>query len=279
MTIDELKQQLARFRIRLTKRLGQNFLLSDEVFDEIVRAAELKPADVVLEIGPGLSFLTKRLAHKAKTILAVEKDRRLVKVLTKLFKGNKNVNIISRDILSFSPDVELADTKYKVVGNIPYYLTGKLLQNFLSGRIENRPSLMILMLQKEVAERLVAEPGQLSILGVTAQLFSDIDFIRTVDRSSFYPKPGVDSALVRFRVLDQPRLSVDTEKFIQLVKVGFANKRKQLHNNLQSLPKRGKKPLDYKNILESCGLSPLCRAQDLSLTDWEKLYLTIEHNL
>jgi len=266
----------------------------------------LKPTDTVLEIGPGLGFLTKRLADRAGEVLAVEKDRMLVRVLKKIFKNKKNIKIIYGDVLRLLPElVSLAESRrveglpfdssadgrihsgskrhdFKVVANIPYYLTGKILQDFLSA--EQKPALMVLLLQKEVAERVVAKPGDMSMLAVSVQFYSDPEIIDIVPKDNFYPIPEVDSAIVRMRVLARPRFDVNEKKFFQLVKIGFANKRKQLHNNLQAmaiilLPSPGEgrvavgqERLNYKDILSSLGLNPLCRAQDLSLSDWEGLY-------
>ncbi len=363
MNIDELKSLLSRFHIRPSKKLGQNFLLSEGVLDEIVEAAELKSDDFVLEIGPGLGFLTRRLSEKAGLVLAVEKDRKLALVLRKLFKSKKNVKVIHADALFFDPllvrrgrgghigftrtpssspphEGEKAERSYKIVANIPYYLTGIILQKFLQGdaniRIhpndtnipspddgegkgevdlssnpspspgeegrdmdrspQLRPSLMVLLLQKEVAERIVAKPGQMSILSMSVQFYADPEIIAYVPKENFYPVPEVDSAIVKLRVLPEPRLDVNAGKFFQLVKIGFSNKRKQLQNNLQALlplpqslppgerkevenssPLRGEgrvgvRRIDFRPLLSSIGINPLARAQDLSLEDWKKLY-------
>ena len=240
MTINDLKSLLSRFHIRPSKKLGQNFLLSEQALDQIVEAAELSPEDTVLEIGPGLGVLTRRLCEKAGLVLAVEKDRKLVTALRKLFKSQKNVKVIHGDALFIHPtSYELPAspagrpaTSYKVVANIPYYLTGKILQNFLTS--EQKPSLMVLLLQKEVAERITASPGQMSILAVSVQFYAEPEIIGRVGRENFYPEPEVDSAIVRLKVLEKPRLAVDEKRFFQLVKIGFAGKRKQLHNNLQA---------------------------------------------
>lgn len=302
MTYDELKSLLARFHIRPDKRLGQNFLLSDKALEEIVDAAELKPDDTVLEIGPGLGVLTHRLGERAGLVLAVEKDFKLATALRKIFKNKKNIKVIRDDALFLDLPVILrypegsrdssASTpqndkvvNYKVVANIPYYITGKLLQNFLTPTssppyqggeregVKGRPSLMVLLLQKEVAQRIVAKPGEMSILSVSVQFYADPEIISVVPRAEFYPAPEVDSAVVRLRVYPHTTtrfgVGVDEKKFFQLVKIGFAGKRKQLHNNLAS---GFGKDRDYKKILEEIGQNPLARAQDLSMEEWEKLY-------
>ena len=345
MEVNQLKSLLSRFGIKPNKFLGQNFLLSDEVLDDIVAAADLKSSDTVLEIGPGLGALTQRLAAKAGEVIAVEKDRALAAVLRKFFKNKKNVKIVQGDALwldssvipglTRDPEDKELDSRlrgndkqrvgYKLVANIPYYITGKLLQNFLTPSqsppmaytggegepfspsrreggdeegVRSRPSLMVLLLQKEVAERIVAKPGDMSILAVSVQFYADPEIISYVPRENFYPVPEVDSAVVRLKVLDRPRFDVDEKKFFQFVKIGFSSKRKQLQNNLiAGLPAitpafggglykrdldsrlrgndRGESGNDrdgMKNILDSLSLNPLCRAEDLSIGDWKRLY-------
>ena len=319
MTVNELKSLLARFHIKPDKRLGQNFLLSEGVLDKIVAAAALTKQDRVLEIGPGLGILTKRLAQEAGEVMAIEKDRKLARALNKIFKNYKNIKIIQGDALFFNPTVYgLQSTNYKLVANIPYYLTGQILQKFLSPtslptslhRLERgapspgdgeglrerswpRPSLMVLLLQKEVAERITAKPGQMSILAVSVQFYADPEIVAVVPKENFYPPPEVDSAIVKITPLSSPLakggkrgvgLQVNEKKFFQLVKIGFQSKRKQLHNNLRALPltlpspargEGGRRPgegRDYKQLLQDLGLNPLARAQDLSLPDWGKLY-------
>ncbi len=267
MKVSELKSLLSRYHIRPDKRFGQNFLLNEDVLDKIVAAADISKADTVLEIGPGLGFLTSRLGLEAGQVVAVEKDRKLARVLNKLFKKNKNTKIISDDMLKLSAGSLLLPANYKVVANIPYYLTGKIIQVFLTE--EPKPVLMVLLLQKEVAERITADPGQMSILSVSAQLYSDPEIIAYVPKTDFYPEPEVDSAVVKLKVLNKPRLSVDEQSFFRLVKIGFSNKRKQLHNNLAAGLGQG---IDYKTILQELKINPLTRAQDLSLEEWGRLY-------
>ncbi|OGE83075.1 MAG: ribosomal RNA small subunit methyltransferase A [Candidatus Doudnabacteria bacterium RIFCSPHIGHO2_01_FULL_49_9] len=269
MNINELKSLLSHYHIRPDKSMGQNFLLSETALDEMIAAAELSEKDTVLEIGPGLGVLTRRLAEKAGLVIAVEKDRKMAAALRKMFKNRKNVKIINEDalfldILRITNQYEF--TKYKVVANIPYYITGKLLQSALGGL--TKPSLIVLLLQREVAERITAGPGEMSLLSVSVQFYADAEIISYVGKENFYPKPEVDSAVVRLRVLEKPRLPVPEKQFFQLVKIGFSNKRKQLQNNLKGY--NGGK--GSKGVLEDIGLNPLCRAQDLSLEDWRKLY-------
>lgn len=266
MNINALKSLLFRFHVKPTRLLGQNFLLSEEVLDKLVAAAELTQDDTVLEIGPGLGFLTKRLARKAGLVIAIEKDRKLYKILRKHLKRYKNVKLIEGDALFLENSrFQIPNSKFKVVANIPYYLTGKVLEKFLSQ--ENKPQLMVLLLQKEVAERITARPGEMSLLSVSVQFYADPEIVAYVGRENFYPEPEVDSAIIKLKLLRKPRLEVDEKRFFQLIKIGFASKRKQLHNNLASA--LGKK--DYKLILQKLELNPLTRAEDLSLEDWARL--------
>lgn len=316
MTINKLKSLLSRFYIRPNKLLGQNFLLSEKVLDQIVAAGELTRDDIVLEIGPGLGFLTKRLAEKAGKVVAVEKDRKLCRILAKLLKRYNNVNIVCGDAMYIKTEELIngrtkehskslsslvhSSLRYKVIANIPYYLTGKILQKFL---IEpNKPVLIIFLLQKEVAERIVAEPGKMSILSVSVQFYADPEIVAYVPKENFYPMPEVDSAVVKIRphTTTQFGVGVDEKKFFQLVQVGFSNKRKQLKNNLTVLTKELKNRrtnerknqrtqaqgrefrsssvhefISYRELLLSIDLNPQCRAQDLSLEDWVALYKNI----
>src|SRR3989338_6187962 len=311
MTLNELKSQLKRFRIRPDKKLGQNFLVSEQVLDEIIAASELRKTDQVLEIGAGLGVLTRALAEQAGEVVAVEKDRQLARALRQMFRNNRNVKIIQDDALFFDPTVvarirpsadgretkqstptssppisrsetggEREGVTYKLVANLPYYITGAILEKFLTA--EARPSLMVLLLQKEVAERVTAGPGAMSILSVSVQLYADPEVIDYVGKDNFYPVPEVDSAIVRLRVFPRPRFDVNELAFFQLIKVAFSNKRKQLHNNLQALPSKGPKSErtkeQYKEVLQDLGLNPLCRAQDLSLQDWYRLYERLKND-
>lgn len=297
MDIDELKSLLSRFHIRPNKRLGQNFLLSENVLDQIVEAAELKKEDRVLEIGPGLGFLTKRLADSAGEVITIEKDRKLCQVLREILKRYKNVEIIHGDALhnanlanryanitnsSYDSHTCSHYSNYKLVANIPYYLTGKILQNFLAS--EYQPQLMVLLLQKEVALRIIAKPGKMSLLSVSVQFYSEPEIISYVGRENFYPPPEVDSAIVKLKVLGKPRFAsslnpspragegrergIDEKEFFRLVKIGFRSKRKQLQNNLSAVFGRN----NYKKILQELRINPLARAQDLSLEEWRRLY-------
>lgn len=281
--------------------------------EQIIAAAELSGADTVLEIGPGLGALTEKLAMAAGEVVAVEKDHRLYSALRKILRRHKNVKLICADILKLTTD-NLPLTAYKLVANIPYYLTGILLKKFLAetgwsndspqpplslrGGVENqksppvsvsggvknkvpplsqggrdgelfrKPSLIVLLVQKEVAERLVAQAGEMSLLSLSAQFYSKPEIIANVPRENFYPIPDVDSSIVRLRILPEPRFALDEKRFFQFLKIAFASKRKQLQNNLRSFDRTK----DYKEILKDIDLNSLARAQDLTLEEWIRLY-------
>src|SRR3989338_4845683 len=230
-------------------KLGQNFLVNKDIAKKIVEAAELKPDDVVLEIGPGKGILTEELAKKAGKVIAVEIDGNLVEILENKFKNKKNVEIIKGDVLQLTT-YNLQLTTYKIVANLPYYITSPVIRKFLES--ENPPSKMILMLQKEVAERIVASSGKKSILAVSVQYYAQPQVIFNVPRENFDPAPEVDSAVIHIKTLKQENI-----------------KTKTLINNLANSFHLEKKEVEEK--LKRVGISSRTRAQELSVKDWKKL--------
>ncbi|MEN8252541.1 MAG: 16S rRNA (adenine(1518)-N(6)/adenine(1519)-N(6))-dimethyltransferase RsmA [Patescibacteria group bacterium] len=252
------------------KSLGQNFLKNESVISDIVESAELSSESVVLEIGPGQGVLTEKLAEVAGKVIAVELDDRLIPVLEEKFRETENIEIVHDDILKvnlfeFSKTYNLKSKTYKVVANIPYYITAPIIRTFLES--ENQPSEIILMVQKEVAERLVAEPGEMSILAVSAQYYADVEYLFTVPREDFDPMPQVDSAIISLKVKNQK--SKESKDFFRTVKIGFSAKRKTLANNLANGFQIDKKEVE-KTLVEM-GFSKSVRAQELSVDDWKKL--------
>ncbi|KKP70986.1 MAG: dimethyladenosine transferase [Candidatus Moranbacteria bacterium GW2011_GWE2_35_2-] len=281
-------------------KLGQNFLKDENVVEKIIKAADLKSDDVVLEVGPGKGVLTNELAKFSNRVIAVEKDEELVKMTAGNFQfsifppkadqpgaGNfqsisndlslnfkNNVVIISGDILEINLDKLLEANNvvnYKVVANIPYYITSKIIRLFLES--ENPPSEMILMVQKEVAERIVANPGQMSILAVSVQYYAKAEYLFTVGRESFDPAPEVDSAVIKISGIRNQeagsRNNEEVKKFFRIVKAGFSAKRKTLANNLSNSLHKDKKEIE--SILSQLGFLSTVRAQELSVEDWKKL--------
>jgi len=252
-----MKEILKKYKIRPLKRLGQNFLLNREVLRKIIQAAEFSPKDIVLEVGPGLGVLTIELAKRVKKVIAIEKDRRMCEILKKVLKNYKNVEIINKDILDVGYSTSHIET-YKLVANLPYYITSPVIRKFLEAK--NKPKLMILMVQKEVAQRICAQPPKMSLLSIAVQFYAKPEIISYVSKNSFYPQPKVDSAIIK--IIPKPIPKINTKKFFNLVKKGFSSKRKMLKNNL------GIK----ESLLEELGLNPKTRAENLAVQDWLKLF-------
>jgi 16S rRNA (adenine1518-N6/adenine1519-N6)-dimethyltransferase len=264
-----IKDLFRHYQLKPKDYLGQNFLIDEIALNEIVSAAELKKSDTVVEVGPGLGVLTQQLAKRAGKVMAIEKDRAMLDILDLNLKGMDNVKVINQDILRFNVDKEITGP-YKVVANIPYYLTSHLFQYFLA--LKNRPQLMVFLVQKEVGERVTADPGDMSILAVSVQLFADPEIAARVDKRSFWPIPKVDSMVLRITPKQEPIKLKDEKEFFRIVKVGFAAKRKQLHNNLANglkLP-----PEKVGEWLARNKIDPKSRAEDLSVQDWVRLYET-----
>ncbi|RJQ13532.1 ribosomal RNA small subunit methyltransferase A [Candidatus Parcubacteria bacterium] len=254
--------------LRPLKGLGQNFLLNKKVLDKIVESAEINPKDVVLEVGPGLGTLTQKLAEKAGLILAIETDGGLVKELKNNLGKNKKVVILEGDILKENlNNLGLKNLNYKLVANIPYYITSKIIKKFLSQ--EPRPLKLVLMVQLEVAKRIVAKEPHLSILALSVRFFGEPKFIMKVPKNSFWPKPKVDSAIITVDVFDKDVDPKIEGVFFKLVRAGFAKKRKKLTNSLEitlGIPKE-----EVLKLLEGLGLGKNTRAQEISLSQWIKL--------
>lgn len=246
--------------------MGQNFLIDRGVLKKITEASDLKSDDVVLEIGPGLGILTLELAKKVKKVIAVEKDKKMCQILKEVLgvRGVRNVRIGNRDILNTK--YELPDTKYKLVANLPYYITSPVIRKFLEA--ENRPQLIILMVQKEVAQRICAKPPKMNLLAVAVQFYATPRIISYVSKKSFYPQPKVDSTIIK--ITPKPVPKINTKKFFNLVKTGFSSKRKFLINNLS----RGLKIVNckLKIVFDQIQLGQKLRAENLSIQDWLSLF-------
>ncbi len=262
-----MKKILKKYSIKPSKRLGQNFLIDKNVLKKIIEAAELKPDDIVLEIGPGLGILTLELAKRVKKVIAVEKDRRMCDILFEMLdvRNVRNVEIVNQDILKFDP-YTLNPIPYTLIANLPYYITSPVIRKFLECNI-TRPRYMILMVQKEVAQRICAKPPRMNILAVAVQFYARPEIINYVSRNSFWPQPKVDSAIIK--IIPKPIPKINTEKFFQLVKSGFSSKRKMLKNNLSSTSLGARK---IEKILKKIGLNPKIRAENLTINDWLRLY-------
>ncbi|MGE5297744.1 MAG: 16S rRNA (adenine(1518)-N(6)/adenine(1519)-N(6))-dimethyltransferase RsmA [Acidobacteriaceae bacterium] len=262
---EEIKQILKASKFRPKDYMGQNFLVDQDVLDRIVSAADLKPSDEVLEVGPGLGVLTSELVKKCSKVVAVEKDRRFFGLIKRQFKHQKNLDLVNADILRFNIG-ESFGKSFKVVANIPYYLTSKFISLLLT--LRKKPESIVVLVQKEVAERAAAKPGDLSVLGLSVQFFADPEIIGLVKPGSFWPMPKVDSAILK--IVPKPKFpSVDEKMFFWVLKAAFAGKRKQLHNSLSNnlhVPED-----EVLKKLSASGIDPVLRPQQLTLSDWVRL--------
>ena len=247
------------------KSLGQHWLKDPEILAEIAAVAELVADDVVLEIGPGLGTLTSRLLARASAVTAVEFDGDLARKLPGQFPG-KNLEVINEDILQF--DLNQLPKGYKVVANVPYYITSKIVEKLMTA--ENKPILAVLLVQKEVAQRIVAESGEMSILAVSAQLFAQVELDIEVPRQFFTPPPKVDSQVVVLRTRTEPLVASEDQKdFFRVIKAGFSAKRKKLRSSLSG--GLGVSKDVAEQLLKKADISPDVRAEDLTIEDWQRL--------
>lgn len=270
MTKEEIKYLLQRYDLTPNKLRGQNFLLDEEVLDYIVAKAEVSRADLVLEVGPGLGALTQKLSAKAGQVVAFEIEDDFRAPLDKIAMLSSNIDIIWQDILKLDSrqwqDI-LAQKQfkhYKIVANIPYYLTGKFIQRFVS--FDPLPDSLTLMVQKEVAERIEAKDHKMSLMSLAVKLYAQVEMLRLVPKQSFWPAPKVDSAVIHIFDIKKWSYPVDEKKTWQLIKRGYAKKRKKLLNNLLSDPQLDKNTLlaaFHKNQLDEN-----IRAENLQAKDW-----------
>jgi len=258
---------LRQYGLRPKKSLGQNFLVDEGALRRIVAAAELTESDTVLEIGPGLGALTRHLAAAAGRVVAVELDGRMIPILKDRLAAFANLRLVQGDVLSLDP-AALIDGPYKVVANLPYYITAAILRHLLEAT--PRPQLMVLTVQREVAQRLTAQPGQMSLLAVSVQYYGRVRQIARLKAGSFYPRPEVDSAVVRVDVYPEPPVSVPDERFFfRVVKAGFGQKRKQLRNSLRA--GLAAPAIEVEAALEAAGIDRRRRAETLSVEEWGRL--------
>jgi 16S rRNA (adenine1518-N6/adenine1519-N6)-dimethyltransferase len=294
MGTSDVHRLLEQWDLRPSKGLGQNFLVDPAALDKIVAAAELTPDDVVLEVGAGLGTLTRRLAQQAGRVVAVELDQRLIPVLESVLAGLDNVTLVQGDILELDPTVLVnqgsgiryqgpgirdqyptsnfqlptSNFQYKVVTNLPYYITSAVLRHLLEAAL--KPQRMVLTVQREVAERIVAKPGQMSLLAVSVQFYGQPRLLFRIRPGSFYPSPGVESAVVRIDLYAAPPVPVEeTAAFFRVVRAGFAQRRKQLRNTLAAGLRQP--PEEVADRLREAGVDPRQRAEALSLEEWGRV--------
>lgn len=253
--------------IRPQKDLGQHFLIDEHVLDKIIAAAEVGPADTVLEVGPGPGVLTQALAEHAGRVIAVELDQQMVCILQDHLAEFENLEIVPGDILEIEPH-ELIEGPYKVVANLPYYITSAVIRHLLETK--HKPTILVLMVQWEVAQRILARPGNMSILAISVQFYGRPRLVTRVPAGAFWPPPEVESAVLRIDVYEEPPVAVDdVDWFFKVVRAGFQQKRKQLKNALAG----GLHPPKDQVLvaLEKAGIDPRRRAETLSLEEWATL--------
>jgi 16S rRNA (adenine1518-N6/adenine1519-N6)-dimethyltransferase len=322
LSLSSIKQLLQKYNAAPLKQMGQNFLISAGVLKKIIEAADLNGGDTILEIGPGLGALTAELAKHAKKVIAIEKDRKFVEILKETMKDYKNAEVLEGDILKFpispaSPELgrgraniqfpiksQISNVKnqktYKLIANLPYYIASPVIRKFLEA--EKPPKEMILMVQKEVAQRICASPPNMSLLAVAVQFYAKPEIISYVSRGSFWPSPKVDSAILKItpykHVIANPNVESKTKQsrsitivaghqqnrhahapkaaslamtlfrdnFFAIVKAGFSSPRKQLKGNLSKKLNLG--PAGAAALLKKAGIEPEQRAETLSVEQW-----------
>jgi 16S rRNA (adenine1518-N6/adenine1519-N6)-dimethyltransferase len=252
--------------LRPRKSLGQNFLRDRSYLARIAEAADIGPEDVVLELGAGTGVLTAELVRLSRRVLAVELDDHLVEVLRREFESRDNLTVWHGNALDFDPCAHF-EGRYKLVGNIPYYITGPIIRHYLEAACQ--PSVLVLMVQREVADRIVAEPGDLSLLGVSVQFYGEARIVARVPRRAFHPAPKVDSAIIRIIPhADQPEPG-QRDAFFALARAGFGTRRKTLANALGiglGWPKES-----AQLLLSEAEIDSRRRAEDLSVAEWRHL--------
>ena len=273
---------LKKYEIRPSKGLGQNFLVDENILQKIVKLAGVSTKDIILEIGPGLGNLTRYLGLAARSVIAVELDQRLLPALRETLAPLNNVEIVIGDILEINPANLLFNSAtgimiggrsgkstisqaYKVVANIPYYITSSLIRHLLEAEIQ--PSMIVLTVQKEVAQRICEQPPHMSILALSVQVYGKANIVSRIPAGAFYPTPKVDSSVVKIDLYSKPLIPTTLiPEFFRLVKAGFGQKRKTLRNSLSAGMEWPKEEIDL--LLDDAGINPQRRAQTLSLEEW-----------
>ena len=256
------------------RRRGQNFLIKPKIIKRIIDIAEIGKEDVILEIGPGLGALTKPIADKCKKIIAVEIDKKLVEILKKRLGDYKNIEIIKGSILDGISNFNLGAKRYKVISNLPFNITGRILRILLEQK--DKPELIVVVVQKEVAQRIMAQPPYMSLLSLSIQFYSQVRAVFNINKSNFWPQPKVDSMALKIKPNKFKIKKEIEDNFFQLIKAGFSSKRKYLLNNLSKSVimqninhwNTKEKKEFFLEIFKKIGLNKKVRAQELSLKQW-----------
>jgi len=270
------KHLLKAYGLRARKGLAQHFLVDGGVVKKIIDAAGLTRSDTVVEVGPGLGVLTEELVKTAGYVIAIELDRKLAALLSERI-AVKNLSVVNDDVLRTDAQallMPLGVSEYKVVANLPYYITAPVIRHFLES--SPKPRLMVLTVQREVARQITAAPGNMSLLAVSVQFYGAPRVMAKVPARAFFPAPEVDSAVLRIDVYQQPKVAVDDiDVFFKLVKAGFSANRKQLINSLSH--GLGWEKSEAAALLGKAGIEPQRRAETLSVEEWGKLYAVYRH--
>ncbi len=264
----DIHSLLRRYNLDPYKGLGQNFLVDNSALAKIVESAAIEKGDTVLEIGAGLGSLTRLLAQAARRVVAVEIDRKLIPPLKEVMSRSDNCEILQGDILELDPAVIVGEAGYLVVANIPYYITSAIIRHLLTAKV--KPTRLVLTMQQEVARRICAEPGDLSLLALSVQVFGFPRIVNTIPAGAFFPPPKVDSATLRVDIYEEPLMNDrQLADFFLLAKAGFSQKRKMLRNTMSSGLKISSEKAE--ELLRSAGIDSTRRAQTLDLVEWRTL--------
>lgn len=259
---------LRQYGLRANKKLGQNFLQDPFALDSIASAAEIKSTDTVLEIGPGLGSLTRHLAQSAKRVIAVELDQELIPPLKAVTAAYDNITIFHNDILKLAPKDLMQESDYLVVANIPYYITSAIIRHLLEN--EAKPRRIVLTIQKEVAKRICAQPGNMSLLALSVQVYGSPRIAKHIPAGAFFPAPKVDSAVLCIDIYQSPQIKPELlNTFFKLIKAGFSQKRKTLRNSLSAGLHIS--PSYAEEFLRKVNIDPMRRAETLSIEEWSML--------
>jgi 16S rRNA (adenine1518-N6/adenine1519-N6)-dimethyltransferase len=259
---------LRQYRLHPEKSLGQNFLVDEASLRLVVAAAQISADEEVLEVGAGLGSLTRQLAHSARSVVAVELDTNLIPPLQQVVSTYPNVRVVAGDILTLDPVQLASHAEYIVVANIPYYITSALIRHLLEARIP--PQRLVLTVQREVAKRICAGPGDMSLLALSVQVYGHPEIVAHIPASAFYPPPKVDSAVLRIELFSSPLIPAhELDTFFQLIKAGFSQKRKTLRNALSG--GLHITPTQVELMLQQADINPMRRAETLDLPEWHHL--------
>jgi 16S rRNA (adenine1518-N6/adenine1519-N6)-dimethyltransferase len=271
-TPTEIKTLLRALGIRPQKGFGQNFLTNEKVLRRIVDAGDVSRSDVVVEVGPGLGHLTHHLARAAGRVVCLEIDRGFVQELRRAFQNTPNVEILEQDVLRFDPSSAVGAEPYKIIANLPYYITSAVLRHFLESTWH--PTKLVVMVQREVGDRILVKPGDLNLLAISVAVFGRPRLVMRVPPNAFYPQPRVESVVVAIDVYDRPTIQASIAKYFKVVAAGFAMPRKQIHNSLAQ--RLWMPPGEAPKILQQVGIDPKRRPQTLSIAEWDELTLELD---